>query len=272
MSSLCGNHARNKRIPALLIKSPHLLGLLLRSLFEGDGSLVHRSRSLSTTSPSLAYQVRSICAANNILVNVSYNEDRDVYNCVIYPGHIDRWNKFTSEEIELPHINRKSAQHFIETDDYFFVPIRSISEQSEKLDVYDICVDESHSFTGNGVLLHNTITESMAAGTPVVVPDNTCMPQQIGSDGDRGYMYPCNDQLWIDPSGFRKKGLVPDIVAAMMRAYNGGPKQENEVVKRAREWSETHDWKLVANKWVDLFNEEEEAQISISGSIDSEEL
>lgn len=255
MSTLCGNHARNKRIPSCFMKSPHLIGLLVRSLFGGDGSLVHRSRSLSSISPSLAYQVRSICAANNILINISYFEKRDIYNCVIYPGHIDRWNKFTEEGVKLPPIGRKSAQHFIETDDYFFLPIKDIRSDKENLDVYDICVDQSHSFTGNGVLLHNTITEAMACGVPVVAPNNTSMPQQLGLKSERGYMYECKDKAWIDPSGFRDKGLIEDIVEQMMKAHEDNQEPGmNKKAMKARVWSEAHDWNKVNRMWVNLFD------------------
>jgi len=103
-----------------------------------------------------------------------------------------------------------------------------------------------------------TIVEAMAAGTPVIVPNNTCMPEHIGSRKDRGYMYPCNDNLWIDASGFRPKGLIPDIVDKMMEVYSDGSKWNSEKITAARKWTETIQWHDVANKWVDLFEEARE--------------
>jgi glycosyltransferase involved in cell wall biosynthesis len=99
-----------------------------------------------------------------------------------------------------------------------------------------------------------TITEAMAAGVPVVAPNNTCMPQQLGEDSERGYMYQCRDELWIDSSGFRKKGLIPDIISQMMKAYQDNV--ENPINPRAiaaRKYAEQHDWKIVTKKWVELF-------------------
>ena len=99
-----------------------------------------------------------------------------------------------------------------------------------------------------------TVTEAMAAGTPVVAPRNTSMPQQLGENSERGYMYECNDMTWIDSSGFRPKGMISDIVDKMMEVYEAGPKQTNPVVGRAKAWAAEHDWREVTKKWVELFD------------------
>jgi glycosyltransferase involved in cell wall biosynthesis len=95
----------------------------------------------------------------------------------------------------------------------------------------------------------------MAAGTPVVAPNNTCMPQQLGKDSERGYMYPCNDEAWIDTSGFRKKGLIPDIVKQMVNVYNDGKKENNPKVELALKYAQDHDWSRIVKYWVKLFDE-----------------
>jgi len=100
-----------------------------------------------------------------------------------------------------------------------------------------------------------TVTEAMAAGVPVVAPRNTSMPQQLGENGERGYLYDCNDTIWIDNSGYRPKGLIPDIVEQMLEAYNDGSKFENPKVAAAREWAVKHDWQEVTKQWVQLFEE-----------------
>lgn len=104
-----------------------------------------------------------------------------------------------------------------------------------------------------------TISESMAAGTPVVVPNNTCMPQLVGKEEERGYLYDCKDVIWIDNSGYRVKGFLDDIVGKMMEAYNDGSKWTSEKVKLARAWAEEHDWNNVCKQWVKLFDEIGEA-------------
>jgi len=98
-----------------------------------------------------------------------------------------------------------------------------------------------------------TVTEAMAAGVPVVAPRNTSMPQQLGEDSERGYMYECKDQIWIDNSGYRPKGLLPEIVEQMTKAFMAGPKYGNEKARLARSWAIQHDWRAVTKAWVDLF-------------------
>jgi glycosyltransferase involved in cell wall biosynthesis len=104
-----------------------------------------------------------------------------------------------------------------------------------------------------------TISEAMAAGTPVIVPNNTCMPQLVGEDGDRGYLYPCKDTIWVDNSGFREKGMVADIVDKMLTFYENGSKYDEgsvnfEISRRAREWAVEHDWNEVVKNWIRLFD------------------
>jgi glycosyltransferase involved in cell wall biosynthesis len=102
-----------------------------------------------------------------------------------------------------------------------------------------------------------TITEAMAAGVPVVSPNNTCMPQQLGKNSERGYMYECHDWAHIDSSGFRPKGLISDIVEQLVKVYEAGPKYDNPVVTRAREWAVKHHWSEVTEQWIHLFDQAE---------------
>lgn len=98
-----------------------------------------------------------------------------------------------------------------------------------------------------------TITEAMSAGVPVVAPNNTCMPEQLGKESERGYMYPCNDYTWMDNSGFRVKGNMPDIVNAMIAAYTG-KRYTNPKVIAANNWARQHSWEEITKRWIDLFN------------------
>lgn len=100
-----------------------------------------------------------------------------------------------------------------------------------------------------------TIGEAMACGLPVLVPNNTCMPQLVGDNQERGYMYPCNDELFIDNSGIRKKGLIPDITNKMIDIYMSGKKQNNPKVGAAVNWAQEHDWYLVNKNWKAIIDE-----------------
>jgi glycosyltransferase involved in cell wall biosynthesis len=118
-----------------------------------------------------------------------------------------------------------------------------------------------------------TVTEAMAAGVPVVAPRNTSMPQQLGEKSERGYMYECKDVAWIDNSGFREKGLLPDIVNQMVKAWNDNRMNTiNPKVIKARTWAEEHDWKEIGKKWIELFSKAETMSETVNTSMMAEEI
>lgn len=270
--NICGEGAINKKIPSFLLRSPQHLGLLLKGLFLGDGHLEHRTYSLSTISPSLAFQCRYICSAMDILISVKKskrieNGNHSIYTCSVSTPCISKWIQFTDDNNYFPKVNRKPAQHFIEDNNFFYVKVTGILlEEKDNQVVHDICVDKIHSFTANGLLAHNTITEAIACGVPVVTGNNTCMSEHFGENSERGYMYECNDIAWIDSSGFRKKGLIPDIVNQMLLANQEGPKSSNPKCQEALKWVRQYDWNIVNKKWIDLF-EKVSYQIHHSGPI-----
>lgn len=127
------------------------------------------------------------------------------------------------------------------------VPVEALNQLYNMGDMFLTC----HLGEGHGL----SSTESMAAGVPVVVPNNTSSPEIVGLDGERGYVYPCHDEKYIDPSGYRKKGLVPDIVAAMIRCYEAPASKKERLISRAREWTIAHDWKKITPQWITLLQQ-----------------
>lgn len=98
-----------------------------------------------------------------------------------------------------------------------------------------------------------TVTEAMAAGVPVVAPNNTAMPEQLGENSERGFMYECEDVAHIDNSGFRPKGNLDAIVEQMLLAHESPEKKINDALM----WARGHDWSHVTKQWVDLFRQAE---------------
>jgi len=100
-------------------------------------------------------------------------------------------------------------------------------------EIYNIsdCFITTHLGEGFGL----TIAEAMAAGIPVIVPDNTNMSELVGEDQKRGYMYDCEDYIYIDNAGYRPFGSLGNIPA--------------------REWAEENSWNTICRQWIDLFEE-----------------
>lgn len=102
-----------------------------------------------------------------------------------------------------------------------------------------------------------TITEAMATKLPVIAPCNTSVPEILGQDGERGYVYPCREEIFVDNSGYRPMGRMEDIVDSMMQCYNDWrAKNDAWQTKRneARKFTEQYSWDNVCKDWVELFD------------------
>jgi len=113
------------------------------------------------------------------------------------------------------------------------------------------CFITAHLGEGHGL----TICEAMAAGVPVIAPDNTNAHELFGENCERAYVYECKEKIYIDNSGFRDMGRLEDIIYQMHRVYRAGSKENNKKVKLAREWAEDNDWSIVCQQWIKLFEE-----------------
>tara|TARA_Y100000310_G_scaffold241139_1_gene245057 strand:- start:12280 stop:13560 length:1281 start_codon:yes stop_codon:yes gene_type:complete len=112
--------------------------------------------------------------------------------------------------------------------------------------------------------------EAMAAGVPVLVPDNTVTPELV--DG-RGYVYPCRGITYVDGSGFRKQGLTEDIDEKLEEAYldwEADSPQRNKYVEEGFKFVDKYSWGNVTRDWVRVFREAE--GIKIKRSTDGESI
>jgi len=98
-----------------------------------------------------------------------------------------------------------------------------------------------------------SVIEAMAAGVPVLVGNNTNMPEFDGV-----HLYECKDKAYVDNSGYRLIGHTQDIVDQMLWIYNNRNKKEVLMsTEQARQWAIAHDWNIVNQAWVKIFEEAE---------------
>lgn len=100
-----------------------------------------------------------------------------------------------------------------------------------------------------------TITEAMAAGLPVVAPKNSSIPEIVGDDGDRGYVYPCSDIIWSD-GGWRPTAIAEAIAGKLYECHEqrGSPKQR-DIIARAQDFVRGHPWEQAGRRWVEAFDD-----------------
>lgn len=98
-----------------------------------------------------------------------------------------------------------------------------------------------------------THLDAYPVGLPLVVPDNTCFPEQLAS-GKRGYLYPCKENIWVDNSGYRPYGRLDDIVGTMMDCYRDVKSGVvASKVEAAKQYANTITWEKIGAQWVELF-------------------
>jgi glycosyltransferase involved in cell wall biosynthesis len=144
-------------------------------------------------------------------------------------------------------------------------PERSLNELYNCAD----CYLSTHNGEGFGL----TQIEAMAAGVPVVVPDNTVTPELIGLDGDRGYVYPCQEEIFIDASGYRKTGRIEDVLAKVVQCgLERGTSQQVDMLRRARKFAIDLSWRNIWLQWTMLLESVEAKPSKLANSGVSEAL
>lgn len=153
-----GRGAENKHIPGFVFDIPCDL---LRSLIDGyigaDGYVKNNLYKVSSISRTLIYGMAQLVAKAFETPYRIYKVKRK--RTVVIEGRV--CNQNDSYELVFKTKKRKQDKAFYE-DGYVWFPIRSVENTNIVEDVYDIEVENSHSFTANGVIVHNCTDLSVA--------------------------------------------------------------------------------------------------------------
>jgi hypothetical protein len=154
----CGKHAENKRVPEfiLLHKDPSILDAFLRGYLAGDGHHdKKRNRyTLVTISKLLALQLQLAYARLGKFAQISERRPSTAWS-----GGRPHRNK-TAYSVRF--VERETRGSFVKiTDDYIYVPVRRVENQSYVGDVCNIETTDNTYLVSNAVV-HNCVP--VAAG------------------------------------------------------------------------------------------------------------
>lgn len=146
-----GNGCKEKTIPQWMVESPkHILSSFYDGLMNGDGHKYENGTAkITLANPKLILQVYQIGLKLGLDMSLQMQEKagklattRHVYTIVF------RQNKIG--------VNRYSTSLAIPfSDGLYYCPIRTLEKTTKIDDVYDFTVEEDHSFSAAGVILHN---------------------------------------------------------------------------------------------------------------------
>lgn len=145
LSSLCGENAKNKRVPSCIFKSScSIKDKFVQGLIDGDGKDPFRKSNLSkqetirVASRDLAWGFRTLLADMGHWSSVDSCYDKDL-NKTVYTVPLTRYRKYARS---------------IDVGEYILKPISEISKFYDTKDVYNFEVEEDNSYVSDFVL-HN---------------------------------------------------------------------------------------------------------------------
>jgi len=153
-----GRGAGNKRIPGFVFDLPvDLLRGFVDGYVSADGSYTQNRYKTSSISKELSYGIAQ-CVAKVYHTPFSIYKNHRKCKSVIEGREInqnDAWQVVWKTEKKI------QDQAFYE-DGYIWFPVRSVTDTGRTEDVYDIEVENAHSFTANGMIVHNCTDISQA--------------------------------------------------------------------------------------------------------------
>lgn len=163
---LFGVHAEHKKIPQfMMILPPVKQRELIRGLWLGDGYVNLKRQTpragYSTISYQLAQQLKTLLMRQRI-VHSLYMEPKKTKNGVI---HKEAYRIHIGDKESLRRLceilgtkfnyNRPEKVHSWFDTNYFYTPITQIEKRHVAADIYNLEVENSHSFTGEAFCFHN---------------------------------------------------------------------------------------------------------------------
>jgi len=152
-----GKGCKEKTIPQWIIDLPkEKLDLFLKGLLDGDGTKTKsNSNRITVANPKMLLQIYQIGLKLGLQMSLQMQEKAGklattthTYTCI-----------FISYETD----NRRSSRFAIKFHDgLYYSKIREILKTDKSEDVYDFTVEDDHSFSAAGVLLHNCFNSHLS--------------------------------------------------------------------------------------------------------------
>jgi IMP dehydrogenase len=180
--------ANNKKVPDFVLnQSKELLREFLIGALRGDGSIKDRCRvAYKTSSPHLAHQIAEI------FIRLGY-----VPSICRYDSKVENWAatyhvRISGEQVvrfakEFPEFNLNvpgdtHCQHVFQDENYIYAKVISIEEEDVDMDVFNLEVEEDHSYVANRVAVHNCTTRIVTgAGVPQLTAIMNCVQEARGT-------------------------------------------------------------------------------------------
>lgn len=169
-----GTGSQAKKIPSFMFcVSQDVRDSFLRGYLEGDGCLKSTTARFSTVSRDLFTGLRVLFGSNGIYI-AEVQEDRSSHGwSTIYQGSLSGLGYLEfARRVGLPvSVPSREYRSYIVGDDYFYICVSSVkSYEVVDTPVYNMEVEEDHSYIANGFISHNCFE---------VIPDQQGRPYEF---------------------------------------------------------------------------------------------
>jgi IMP dehydrogenase len=182
--------AKNKSLPDFVLnQSRENLRQFLIGILRGDGCLKNPRRiAYKTASPHLAHQVAEVFMRLGYLASMQTYEPKQENYSISYHVRVGGAQAVQFAD-EFPELNLKIAdeinhkQDVFADEDYFYVAIRDVKVlENQELEVYNLEVEEDHTYVVNRVAVHNCTTRVVTgAGVPQITAIAECVKAAKGT-------------------------------------------------------------------------------------------
>ena len=188
--SLVPRGALHKKLPGYVLnQSKECLRQLLIGALRGDGCLKDARRiAYKTVSPHLAHQLAEVFVRLGYMPSIqTYQNAREEwatsYHVRIGGAQCARFAaEFPELELEFP-ADLKIKQDFFADEQYIYANVLSAEvEHEQELEVFNLEVEEDHTYIANRVAVHNCTTRVVTgAGVPQITAISECVRAARGS-------------------------------------------------------------------------------------------
>ena len=167
LSATIGRGVRQKSIPQMVYNAPANIKLeFLATWLSGDGWQDVKGIHWSTCSRGLSIEIQMLLASVGIpssVYRIDHTSDlpHGVKRKTVgieYTVNVSNWYSPTfvnrSEKVSVVEMETTKSTAFI-TGDYLAIPVKSVDIVEDEVEVYDLTVEEDHSFTAFGLAVHN---------------------------------------------------------------------------------------------------------------------
>ncbi len=185
LKALAGADSRKKRVPRILFSAPdHVAQAFLDAFVEGDGHHYENGKiSITTVSKDLAHGIAWLALKLGYLPS-------------LYDSPISERGFIQGREIKrAPHQytvvwyeTSRTARKVVETEEFYLIPLRSISFEDYSGDVYNMEVEEEHSYLANFITsknCQNWVTSQALRDPKAVAPPREVTPEQMVAVADK---------------------------------------------------------------------------------------